>query len=83
MEFVQNYIPLGNVYISALIAGIPIVVLLVMLGALRAAAFVSAVAVALFFYGMPVPLTVSSVLYGAVFGLWPIAWIVLNERAIR
>ncbi len=85
MEFTQNYIPLGNVYVSALIAAIPVVVLLVMLGGFRtsahwaaAAALVSSIGVALFFYGMPLGLTASAALYGAAFGLWPIAWIVLN-----
>lgn len=85
MEFTQNYIPLGNVYVSALIAAIPVVVLLVMLGYFRtsahwaaAAALVSSIGVALFFYGMPLGLTASAALYGAAFGLWPIAWIVLN-----
>ncbi|AHY47548.1 lctP: transporter, lactate permease (LctP) family [Rubrobacter radiotolerans] len=85
MEFVQEYVPLGNVYVSAVIAGIPIFVILTMLGLLRTAAhwaalagLTSAVLVALFFYGMPAPLVASSAAYGAVFGLWPIAWIVLN-----
>src|SRR5688572_22394094 len=54
-----------------------------MLGALRkpawmsaAAALGSALLVALFAYGMPVQLAVLSTLYGAAYGIFPIAWIV-------
>lgn len=83
--FEQVYAPLGNIYLSALFAAIPIIVLLVMLGVLRTAAhwaalagLVSAVLVALIFYGMPFGLTASAALYGAAFGLFPIIWIVIN-----
>lgn len=85
MEFVQNYDPTGNIYLSALVAAIPIFVVLVLLGVLRVAAhwaavaaLLSAVALAIFFYGMPAGLAASSTLYGAAYGLWPIGWIVLN-----
>src|SRR5688572_22298635 len=57
-----------------------------MLGALRkpawmsaAAALGSALLVALFAYGMPVQLAVLSTLYGAAYGLFPIAWIVFTS----
>ncbi|HEX2729812.1 MAG TPA: L-lactate permease, partial [Rubrobacteraceae bacterium] len=70
--FEQIYAPLGNIYLSALFAAIPIIVLLLMLGVLRTAAhwaalagLVSALLVALIFYGMPFGLTLSAALYGA------------------
>lgn len=83
--FEQIYAPLGNIYVSALFAAIPIIVLLLMLGVFRTAAhwaalagLVSALLVALIFYGMPFGLATSSALYGAAFGLFPIVWIVIN-----
>ena len=80
----HNYEPIaGSLGISALVAAIPIVVLFVMLGVLRKpawmsamAALVSALVVALFAYGMPVQLAMISTIYGAAYGVFPIAWIV-------
>src|SRR5688572_5331341 len=80
----HNYEPVGgSLGISAVVAAIPIVVLFVMLGVLRKPAWVaattalgSALLVALVAYGMPVQLAVISTLYGAAFGIFPIAWIV-------
>jgi hypothetical protein len=80
----HNYEPLsGGLGLSALVAAIPILVLFVMLGALRRpawmsalAALVSAFAVALGVYGMPAKLAVISTIFGAAFGIFPIAWIV-------
>src|ERR1019366_1096207 len=80
----HNYTPIaGSLGISAVVAAIPVVVLFVMLGVLRKpawmsafAALVSAVLVALGVYGMPVQLAVTSTLYGAAYGLFPIAWVV-------
>lgn len=69
--------------VSALIAGIPIFVLLLMLGLLRKPAWMAALAgltsamvVALLGYGMPGSMAISSVLYGAAFALFPISWII-------
>ena len=80
----HNYEPVaGSLLASALVATIPIVVLFVMLGVLRKPAWMSALSalgsalvVALSVYGMPVQLAVVSTLYGAAYGLFPIAWIV-------
>ena len=79
----QNYTPLfGSVGASALAASIPIFVVLLLLGIWRRPAWVaatsglaSAIFVAMFIYGMPFPLVISSSLYGAAFGLFPICWI--------
>jgi lactate permease len=69
--------------LSAAVAAIPIIVLFIMLGALRKPAWMSALAslvsallVALAAYGMPIKLAVLSTLYGAAYGIFPIAWIV-------
>jgi lactate permease len=83
----HNYEPVGgNLGVSAVVAAIPILVLFVMLGVLRKpawmaalAALVSALVVALGAYGMPAQLAVISTVYGAAFGLFPIAWIVFSS----
>ena len=69
-----------------LVAAIPIVVLFFMLGVLRKPAWIAAtsalgaaVVVALVVYGMPVQLALASTLYGAAFGIFPIAWIVFSS----
>jgi L-lactate transport len=80
----QNYSPLGgSLLASALVASFPILTLLYLLGVRRKPAWVAALsglaagaAVALFLYGMPPGLVISSVFYGAAFGLFPIGWIV-------
>jgi lactate permease len=80
----HNYEPIaGSLGASALVATIPIAVLFVMLGVLRRPAWMSAMSalasamiVALSAYGMPVRLALLSMLYGAAYGLFPIAWIV-------
>jgi L-lactate transport len=85
-EFTHNYSPIaGNVYVSAIFAAIPIVIILVMLGGLRTkahwaalAGLASALLVAVLVYRMPVGLAGSAALYGAAFGFWPITWIVIN-----
>lgn len=80
----HNYEPIGgSLALSAVVAAIPIVVLFVMLGVLRKAAWISALAalvsaliVALVAYGMPADLAVIATIYGAAYGVFPIAWIV-------
>ena len=83
----HNYEPVGgSLAASAVVAAVPIFVLFFMLGIRRKPAWMSALAalgsallVALFVYGMPVQLVVISTLYGAAFGLFPIAWIVFTS----
>src|SRR5262245_33681434 len=80
----HNYEPIaGSLAASAAVAAIPIVVLFVMLGVLRKpswmsalSALASALVIALFAYGMPVKLALLSAVYGAAYGLFPIAWVV-------
>lgn len=68
---------------SALVAALPVVTLLILLGVLRRPAWIAslcglatAALVAVFAYGMPVAPMFSAVAYGAAFGLFPIGWIV-------
>jgi len=80
----HNYEPLsGSLGLSAIVAAVPVFVLFLMLGVLRRPAWmsaltalVSAFVVALGVYGMPVKLALISTVYGAAFGIFPIAWIV-------
>src|SRR5215470_3272866 len=80
----QVYTPIGgSLGLSAIAAAVPIIVLFIMLGALRkpawmaaTAALISAFVVSLAAYGMPVRLAIISTIYGAAYGLFPIAWIV-------
>jgi len=82
----QTYDPVaGSLGISALVAALPIFVLLLLLGVLRKPAWIAslcglaaAAIVALFVYHMPVSMVVSSALYGAANGLLPIGWIVFT-----
>src|SRR4029453_18111515 len=84
MQWTQIYDPLGSPWLSTLVAALPIVLLLGSLGLLgwsapRAAALglASALAVAVFVYGMPWPMATAAAVHGACFGLFPIGWIVL------
>ncbi|HMD35200.1 MAG TPA: lactate permease LctP family transporter [Vicinamibacterales bacterium] len=80
----HNYTPVaGNLYASALVAAIPVYVLFLMLGILRKPAWMSALSalgsalvVAIAIYGMPIPLALVATIYGAAYGVFPIAWVV-------
>ncbi len=81
----QTYAPVGGIGTSALIAVIPVAVLLGLLAIwhVRAhiaamVALVVALAIAIGVYGMPATLALASAGYGAAFGLLPIGWLILN-----
>ncbi|MBT2419713.1 L-lactate permease [Streptomyces sp. ISL-22] len=84
--YVQELEPVaGSLGLSALVAALPLVIVLVLLGGARVKAhlagltgLVGAVLVAWLAYGMPLGQTLSSAAQGAVFGLFPILWIVVN-----
>ncbi len=86
LTFHQSYQPvLNSLFLSALLAGLPLYVLFVMLAVLRLPAWMAAMASALtafvlgwLVWGMPFTITVGVATYGMAYGLWPISWIVLN-----
>src|SRR6516162_2695648 len=85
MVWSQTYNPLGNAWLSTLVAAIPIVVLLGALGIFRIKAHLAAIygliaslLVAIIVYGMPVGMAGETAVFGAAFGLMPIGWIILN-----
>ena len=81
----QLYDPAGNLWLSSLIALLPIAFFFVALAMLRMKGWLAgtltvviALAVALFFYRMPVDRALASAVYGFFYGLWPIAWIIIG-----
>ncbi|GHQ38841.1 hypothetical protein VN0355_03190 [Helicobacter pylori] len=84
MEFYQVYDPLGNIWLSALVALSPIALFFVSLIVFKlkgySAGFLSlvlSIIIALFVYKMPAQMVSASFFYGFLYGLWPIAWIVI------
>lgn len=80
----QIYDPLGNLWLSSLIAALPIIFFFVALALLRLKGHIAgtitvaiSLAVAIFFYKMPVPMALAAAGYGFLYGLWPIAWIII------
>ena len=80
----QLYDPLGNIWLSSLIAALPILFFFFALTQLRLRGYIAgtitvliALAVALLFYRMPLDRALASAIYGFLYGLWPIAWIII------
>lgn len=85
MTWTQNYTPLGNLYLSALVAAIPVALLLGALAFFHIKAHLaallglgSALVIAVVVYGMPAQMAGMAAVNGALFGLMPIGWIILN-----
>jgi lactate permease len=85
MPWTQIYAPLVNIYVSAAVAALPVVVLLGLLAFFHVKAhwaalsgFLLAFGIAVAVYGMPVRMAGSAALLGACFGMLPIGWIVIN-----
>src|ERR1043166_761312 len=85
MPWLQNYDPLHNVFLSTLMAALPVVVLLASIAWLHIrihyAALIGlalALLIAVFVYHMPVKSATATTIYGAAYGLFPIGWIILN-----
>lgn len=77
--------PLGAQWLSALVAAVPVVAMLVTLGALRWKAhhagpfsWALAVVVAITAFGMPLSTALSISAHGFIYGLFPIIWILLT-----
>jgi lactate permease len=85
MVWSQIYDPLSNPWLSTLIAGLPVIVLLGALGIFRVKAhwaallgLAVALAAAIFVFKMPASMAGKTAMLGAAFGLLPIGWIILN-----
>ncbi|HTC12646.1 MAG TPA: lactate permease LctP family transporter, partial [Chthoniobacterales bacterium] len=81
----QVYDPLNNIFLSALLAAVPVVVLLGALGVFHVKAHVAALLglaasllISIFEFGMPVQKSLMAAVFGAAYGLLPIGWIILN-----
>jgi len=81
--WLQNYAPLVNLPVSAIVAALPVFALLILLGVFRRPAWMASLAglaaaavVAVACYRMPVAAMLSATAYGAAFGLFPIGWVV-------
>lgn len=85
MPWPQNYSPLGNGTLSALVALLPVVTLLGLLAFWHVRTWLAALiglsvaaAVAIGVFHMPAKLALAAGGYGAAFGLFPIGWIILH-----
>jgi lactate permease len=84
--FHQLLIPVGNsLALSCLVAALPVLVLVLLLGVFRRSAWQAALAgliagivIAVGPWQMPLALVGQSLLSGATFALWPVMWIVFN-----
>jgi lactate permease len=81
----QVYDPLHNIILSAIVAAVPIVVLLGALGVFHVKAHISAllgltasILISRFEFGMPLKMSLTSAVFGAAYGILPIGWIILN-----
>ncbi|HEX4773329.1 MAG TPA: L-lactate permease [Bryobacteraceae bacterium] len=77
--------PLHSLPFSALAAAVPLIIVLVVMGALRRSGLIAsccglgaAALLALFVWRMPPDFVLWSTLYGMVYALWPILWIVFG-----
>ncbi len=81
----QHYDPFGNIYISALVAAIPALLLLGLIAVLEVriqlaalTALAACLALAIGVYHMPVTTALASTVYGVGYGMFPIGWLILN-----
>ncbi|KAI8641835.1 lactate permease [Parasitella parasitica] len=84
--FIQPLTPIGNSLIGSFFVGIiPLIVVLVLLGAFRVPAYYAAfsglftcIFIAIFGWHMPPQQAFEAIGYGIVYANWPIMWIVVN-----
>ena len=84
MPWLQVYDPLNSQFLSTLVAALPIVVLLGLLGwghvsahVAAAAGLITALGAAIFVFHMPATTALAAAAHGAGYGLFPIGWIVV------
>ena len=85
MPWQQVYNPVGSFWLSTLLAALPIIILLGGLAFLRLKAHLAALAglvtsllISVFIFGLPASKALVSAGFGAVYGFFPIGWIILN-----
>ena len=84
MNWTQVIDPLGNIALSALVAAIPVIFIFWLLirkvkGYIASLLTVAlAIILAMLVYGMPLKLAALSGLHGALYGLFPICWIIIG-----
>ena len=85
INWTQIINPLNNIALSAFVAAIPILFIFWALTIKKMKGYqasfltmVIAIAIALFVYGMPAKLVLLSTFQGALYGVFPICWIILN-----
>ena len=85
MTWIQNYTPIMNLGVSSLFAVLPIVAFFLSLTILKLKGHIAglltltiAILVAIFIYKMPVVMAFAASGYGFLYGLWPIAWIIIT-----
>ncbi len=85
MNWTQIIDPVNNIALSALLAAVPILFIFWALIIKKMKGYIAslltalvALLVAVFVYGMPVKLASLSGLYGAMYGLFPICWIIIS-----
>ena len=86
MPWTINTDPLGNIYLSACLASLSIIYLFWALAYKRMkghwaalSALSLTVLISIIGFGMPVKLSLLATLDGSMYGLWPIAWIVITS----
>ncbi|GBG56518.1 lactate permease [Sporomusaceae bacterium FL31] len=89
MTWTQNYDPMGSIALSALVAAIPIIVIFYLLAVRRmpgqiagAIALVVSILTAILGFKMPAGLALITAGMGALYGLFPIFWIVITALFI-
>ena len=84
MVFQPDIAPLGSLWLSAIVALLPLLAVFFLLGVLRMKAHWAgligvgvALLVAVLAFKMPAGMAISSAFEGGIFGVFPITWIVL------
>ncbi|PAF46019.1 lactate permease LctP family transporter [Helicobacter sp. 11S02629-2] len=83
-HWLQNYNPLGNLWLSGFVAILPIILFFVCLVGFKLKGWLAslltvilAMIIAYFAYKMPFGMVILSFVKGFLYGLWPIAWIIV------